>query len=185
MIEPTSLRAPALLIAVPQLADPNFSRTVVLLIEHSEDGSMGIIMNKPLEIDIGDFCASQELSFDGDATESIYQGGPVQVDRAFILHGSDQEGPETETVLNDVRLSYSLESLNILVESPPDRLRIFLGYAGWGEGQLVDEITSGAWLVCNAADDLIFASEPEFLWEQALRRMGIEPAQLMHSSATH
>ena len=185
MVEETELDARCLLIAVPQLVDPNFYRSVVLLIEHTSEGSMGIVVNRPLELNVGEFCESQSMSFSGDDEEPIFQGGPVQTDRAFILHDSSQEGPETEVVMDDVRLSYSLESLGILAEDPPSRLRIFLGYAGWGEGQLADEVTAGSWLVCAATPKLIFDVGPEEVWEESLRDMGIEPAQLMHSGAVH
>ena len=185
MVEEVTLASPAILVAVPQLVDPNFLRSVVLLVEHTEEGSMGIVVNRPIELEIGEFCASQDMTFHGDPTQAIYQGGPVQTDRAFILHESGQEGPETETVMDEVRLSYSLESLAILVQDPPENLRVFLGYAGWGEGQLAEEVTSGAWLVGRGDPRLIFNAEPESVWELALRSMGIDPLQLMHSGAVH
>ena len=185
MIERIMLGAPTFLIAVPQLVDPNFFRSVVLLVEHSDEGSMGIVVNRPIELEIGEFCASQDMSFNGDATQPIFQGGPVQTDRAFILHESGQEGPETETVMGDIRLSYSLESLSMLVEEPPEHLKVFLGYAGWGEGQLAEEVTTGAWLVAPADVNLIFQSNPDDVWELALHQMGIDPLQLMHSGSVH
>lgn len=185
MIERILLGAPTFLIAVPQLVDPNFFRSVVLLVEHSDEGSMGIVVNRPIELEIGEFCASQDMSFNGDATQPIFQGGPVQTDRAFILHESGQEGPETETVMGDIRLSYSLESLSMLVEEPPEHLKVFLGYAGWGEGQLAEEVTTGAWLVAPADVRLIFQSNPDDVWELALHQMGIDPLQLMHSGSVH
>lgn len=185
MIERIELGAPTFLIAVPQLVDPNFFRSVVLLVEHSEEGSMGIVVNRPIELEIGEFCASQDMSFKGDPADPVFQGGPVQTDRAFILHESEQEGPETESVLDDLRLSYSLESLAMLVEEPPECLRVFLGYAGWGEGQLAEEVTTGAWLVAPVEPELIFQHDPEKVWETALHHMGIDPLQLMHSGAVH
>jgi len=87
------LAAPCFLIAVPQLGDPNFTRGVVFILEHGEEGSMGIVINKPSNLDIGTFCASQNMTFKGDTSGLIYQGGPVQTDRAFILHSSQHEGP--------------------------------------------------------------------------------------------
>jgi len=185
MVVETELAAPCFLIAVPQLGDPNFSRGVVLMLEHGEEGSMGIVINRPSNLDIGTFCASQNMTFKGDATGLIYQGGPVQTDRAFILHASDHEGPETEKVLNGIRLSYSLESLRLLVEEPPERMRIYLGYAGWGPGQLADEISQGAWLMTSPVERLVFTDGIDKIWEAALREMGIDPGQLMHSGAVH
>src|SRR5206468_9782300 len=97
------------------------------------------------------FCDSQEMRFKGDTSALVYQGGPVQTDRAFILHASDHQGPETEKVVEEVRLGYSLDPLRLLAEDPPPRFRVYLGYSGWGPGQLAQEITAGAWLVSRAS----------------------------------
>lgn len=185
MVVEQDLRAPCLLVAVPQLGDPNFNRGVVLLLEHGDEGSMGLLVNRPSDLDIGTFCASQSMTFNGDRSLNVFSGGPVQTDRAFILHSSDHEGPETETIRGSLRLSYSLESLRILVETPPTRFRVYLGYAGWGDGQLAQEITVGAWLVNSLDESLVFANDSEQVWETALRGMGIDPVQLMHSGAVH
>ena len=185
MVIETELAAPCLLVAVPQLGDPNFVRGVVLILEHSEEGSMGLLINRPSELDMGTFCSSQDMEFKGDRSRLVYQGGPVQTDRAFILHASDHEGPETETVLGELRLSYSLETLRLLVEDPPLRLRVYLGYAGWGPGQLAEEITQGAWLVSNPRERFVFDGDAERIWEVVLRDMGIDPVALMHSGAVH
>ena len=181
----TELGAPAFLIAVPQLGDPNFVRGVVFILEHGEHGSMGLLINRPSSLPIGAFCASQSMEYRGDTSALVHQGGPVQTDRAFILHASDHEGPETESVMEGVRLSYSLESLRMLADDPPANLRVFLGYAGWGPGQLAEEISAGAWLVSNPTERLVFETPPDEVWEASLRDLGIEPVQLMHSGAVH
>jgi putative transcriptional regulator len=181
----TELAAPAFLIAMPQLGDPNFARGVVLIVDHGDDGSMGLLINRPTDLEVSEFAASQNMKWAGDGKARIFQGGPVQTERAFILHASPHEGPETEDVVGDVRLSYSLESLKLLADEPPKRYRIFLGYAGWGPGQLADELTQGAWLVGQADEKLIFAAGTDTVWEAALRDMGIDPMQLMHSGAVH
>ncbi len=179
------LAAPAFLIAVPQLGDPNFSRGVVFVIEHSEQGSMGLVINRPGNLDLKSFASTQNMQFRGDGSSMVLQGGPVQTDRAFILHSSDHRGPETEDIMDATRLSYSLESLKLIVEQPPPKLRIFLGYAGWGPGQLAKEITAGAWLLGQATESLVFDTPLDRIWETALRHMGIDPALLMHSGAVH
>lgn len=181
----TELAAPAFLIAMPQLGDPNFSRAVVFIIDHGEHGSMGLMLNRPTDLAIADFCASQNMSWAGDGSGPVYQGGPVQTERAFILHASEHQGPETEGVMDAIKLSYSLESLRLLADKPPNRIRIFLGYAGWGPGQLAEELTSGAWLLGQPNDRLIFDAAADGVWEAALREMGIDPMQLMHSGAVH
>jgi len=185
MVIETELKAPTLLIAVPQLVDPNFNRGVVCLVEHNESGSMGLVINRPSDLQLGPFCASQNMVFRGDDSAPVYQGGPVQQDRAFILHASQHEGPETEHVFEATHLSYSLESLKLLVDDPPPKLRVFLGYAGWGPDQLANEVTAGAWLLAPPSERLLFEVPADDIWEQALREMGIEPGQLMHSGALH
>ena len=184
MIERILLGAPTFLIAVPQLVDPNFFRSVVLLVEHSDEGSMGIVVNRPIELEIGEFCASQDMTFNGDATQPIFQGGPVQTDRAFILHESEQEGPETETVMGNIRLSYSLESLSMLVEEPPEHLKVFLGYAGWGAGQLESEIHQNSWLTVKADPAVVFETPPHERWHKSLQTMGLDLSRLA-SGAGH
>jgi putative transcriptional regulator len=185
MIVETELAAPAFLIAMPQLGDPSFNRGVVLLIDHNDQGTMGLVINRPTEIKIAELCAGQNMTWGGDQAASVYQGGPVQPERAFILHASAHQGPETEEVLSGVRFSYSLETLALLSKEPPDRYRIFLGYAGWGPGQLATELTSGAWLVGQVSETLLFSGDSDGVWEAALREMGIDPMQLMHSGAVH
>ena len=184
MIE-TELAAPTFLIAVPQLGDPNFNRGVVFVLEHSDEGSMGLLLNRPSSLLMGAFCTSQNMTYHGDTQSLVYQGGPVQTDRAFILHASEHQGPETERVTDTVRLSYSLESLRLLADDPPAHLRVFLGYTGWGPGQLASEISAGAWLVHSPSDRLVFNVTAESVWETALGELGIQPVQLMHSGAIH
>lgn len=180
------LGAPAFLIAVPQLGDPNFNRSVVFILEHGEQGSMGLLLNRTSTLAMGAFCDSQNMKFKGDKEQLVHQGGPVQTDRAFILHAATaEEGPETETVMDGIHLSYSLESLRLLVEAPPPHMRVFLGYAGWGPGQLADEISAGAWLVGSPTERLVFDTPPDKMWEGALLELGIQPVQLMHSGAVH
>lgn len=173
------------MIAVPQLGDPNFQRGVVFVLEHGDEGSMGLVINRPGTLDLKSFASTQNMQFRGDGSAHVLQGGPVQTDRAFILHASDHRGPETEDVMETTRLSYSLESLKLIVERPPEKLRIFLGYAGWGPGQLAKEVTAGAWLVTPATEELIFGTPHDKLWDASLRSMGIDPALLMHSGAVH
>jgi len=179
------LAAPSLLIAVPQLGDPNFKKGVILIVDHGEDGTMGLLINRFVDINLGEFFASHNIRFHGDPSLQVCQGGPVEPERAFILHSSSHEGPETESVLGDVRLSYSLESLELLAESPPERLRFYLGYAGWGPGQLAEEVTSGAWLVTEPSEKLLFDTPMDDIWEYALHELGIDPIQLMFSGSIH
>ena len=185
MSNEVELAAPAFLLAVPQLGDPNFNRSVVLLLEHTDEGSMGLVLNRPTTLDVDEFCRSQDMEFQGDGSALVYQGGPVQTDRAFILHESGHQGPETEDINDALKFSYSLESMRALVASPPARLRFYLGYAGWGPEQLAEEVAAGAWLIAQPTAELIFEADPEQTWEVALRQLGIDPMQLMHSGTIH
>jgi putative transcriptional regulator len=146
---------------------------------------MGLLLNRPSKLAYSTFFKSQNMTFAGNGHSMVHQGGPVQTDRAFLLHDSHHKGPETENIIGELSLSYSLESLKMLADDPPPHLRIFLGYSGWGPGQLAKEITTGAWLLGRANRRLVFDIPPERVWEAALREMGIEPVQLIHSGAVH
>ncbi|MCK5688948.1 YqgE/AlgH family protein [Myxococcota bacterium] len=183
MVEETELVAPALLLAVPHLADPNFNRGVILLIEHNEEGSMGLLLNRDTDLNLFDFFDSQDMDYKGDGSALIRSGGPVQTDRAFLLHASGHEGPETEDVFENTRLSYSLESLGLLVAAPPARWQIYLGYSGWGPDQLAEEVMLGAWMLAPADEKYIYDVPPTKVWEGVLADMGIDPLQLIHSGA--
>ena len=181
----TELSAPSFLIAAPQLRDPNFRRSVILLLEMNEKGAMGLVLSNASEIDTGTFFRSMQLDCMGNPQDSIYVGGPVQTDRAFILHSPAEAGPETEEVLAGVQISYSIESLRRLSHTRPQRMRIYLGYSGWAPDQLADEIGEGAWLVHEASSRLIFGHPSVDPWHEAFREMGIEPGQLIHSNVVH
>lgn len=179
------LAAPSFLIAVPQLGDPNFVRGVVFIMEHGDEGSMGLVINRSSELSMSSFYQSQKMDVRGNISGYVHKGGPVQTDRAFILHASEHEGPETENVFGKVSLSYSRESLKMIAQKPPDDLKVYLGYAGWGPGQLADEVTGGAWLVAPPNSDLLFNTPSKDVWERALATMGIDPIVLGHSGAVH
>jgi putative transcriptional regulator len=175
----TALSAPTFLVAVPSLRDPNFQNTVVLVLEHHpRQGSMGLIINRPSLLPIGAFCASQRMVFHGDVTALVYKGGPVQTDRAFILHSSEHEGPETTCIHEKLKLSYSLESLKLLAQAPPEYMRVFLGYAGWGPGQLAQEMTMGSWLVVPPDNRFIFNTPVDDIWNKTLSSVGIDAYRL-------
>ena len=170
---------------MPQLGDPNFNRAVVFILEHGEQGSMGLVISRASNLTVGAFCGTQGLVYRGDPSQAVFFGGPVQTERAFILHSTGPKGPETEEICAGVSISYSLESLRHLSENPTDNLRVFLGYAGWGPGQLASEVQEGAWLLHEPSVDLVFAEPERDPWSEALGQMGIDPAQLVVSSATH
>ncbi len=180
--------AGGLLIAMPQLvADPNFARSVVLMIEHSEQGSLGLVVNRPLELSLGDVMRTLELEWEGEAEDPVYSGGPVQPQSGWVLHEPVSLGTEQPpvSVSSGIELSTSPDQLREIASSPPVKVRFLLGYAGWAPGQLETELASGSWLVAPSTAKLIFDTRAEDMWETAIRSLGIEPATLISGSGIH
>jgi putative transcriptional regulator len=157
-----------LLVAGPGLVDPNFRRTVVLVGEHSEEGALGVVLNRASETTVGE--AVPELSGLVDGLENVHVGGPVQRSALVVL--ADFVEPDRAGAL-------VLDSIGFLpAEVDPDeigelrRARIFAGYAGWGPGQLEEELEEGSWIVEPALPEDVFTGEPDDLWSDVLRRKG-------------
>ena len=168
------------LIAMPDLADPNFHRTVVLVVEHDDDdGTVGLVLNRPTEIEPGEFCDGLEIHWEGDESERVHSGGPVQPSMGWILHGEREDIVDSGRVTKGLWASTSLRTLEHIAAEPSLRRRIYGGYAGWAPGQLMGEIRAGAWLTCPAVPDLVFHDRPEAVWELALRSIGIDPLALV------
>lgn len=183
MVTAITLEAPCFLVSVPQSGDTNFVHGVVLLIDHDEKGSMGLMLNKPSPVDMMTFLRSIEMLGRPRTEGKVYEGGPVQTDRAFLLHASKHEGPETAQIEGVLKLSYSLESLKMLVDDAPPQMRVYLGYAGWGPFQLAQEMSAGAWMVAPLDIPTVFDTPAHSMWDSVVRSLGIEPGQLMHSGA--
>lgn len=164
-----------LLIAPPMMGDPNFWRTVVLLCEHSDEGSFGLILNRPLDLDLGDVLNG----FAGD--EMVSLGGPVQQDTLHFLHRHGDRVSDAVGLAEGIFWGGDFETIKALIQdngvSPRD-FRFFIGYAGWSAGQLVEEIEAGGWFLTAAASDLVFMEQPAGLWRDVLKRMGGEYALL-------
>jgi putative transcriptional regulator len=171
--------APGLLIAVPQMEDANFSRSVVLLIEHSEQGAMGIVFNRPADIPLSDIGKEQGITVHPEAGNA-YIGGPVSPERGFILHRCP-EVPESVQVHEGIWLSVSTDSLKPLLEGDPNVYRLCLGYAGWGPGQLEREVVVGGWLTGKASAQRVFETPTEKVWDAAIRDLGFDPAFLVQA----
>ncbi|HTK30130.1 MAG TPA: YqgE/AlgH family protein [Vicinamibacterales bacterium] len=184
---PASL-APALLLSMPQLVDPNFNRTVVLLCQHSEDGAFGLVVNRPL-LTTGRVTVNLEPPVSTDRELQIWVGGPVAPERSWVLVGREPAGDEDlhgTRVIDGLYLSTSSELLRRLLEpDPPERTRLIVGYAGWGAGQLEAELHASAWLLSDVDADLIFGTPPERMWEAAIRRLGADPSALQMSHGVH
>ena len=159
--------------ATPPLEDPNFDRTVVYVLEHQEDGALGVVINRPTEETLD---APLDRWSELQATpDSIFLGGPVEPDALIALAFANEPITETTEELSPVSgriASADLTTDPAFVAGRVGSVRIFRGYAGWGPGQLEGEIESGAWLVLDAEADDLFAAQPEHLWRQILRRQG-------------
>ena len=178
----SDLTPPLLLMAMPQVLDPIFSRSVVLLLHHEDEGSLGFILNRPSAIRVGEILKRMDVPWAGREESVAYLGGPVQQELgtvlfAPVLDGAGADDTATE-VVPGVALTQHVSDLSRLAESPPEQFRLILGYSGWGEGQLMEEILRNDWLTAPASSELIFASDPEEVWGAALRSVGIDPAAL-------
>jgi putative transcriptional regulator len=176
-----------LLIAMPGMADPNFSQTVTLICEHSASGALGLIINKPLPMTLSEVFG--QLALDNrDAALSdqiVLKGGPVQVDRGFVVHRAGGTWDSTLKVSESVHVTTSRDVLVALASgSGPRNAFVALGYAGWQAGQLEEEIRANAWLNVPANDTVIFDLPFEDRWHAAGRLLGIELNRL-GSAAGH
>lgn len=166
--------APGLLVAVPQLADPNFERSVVFLLAHGEEGAFGLVLNRPSLLVLRDVCA--ELGIETLRDDLVFIGGPVEEQRGFLLHG-DAAQPESEQLDEGIFLSGAPAVLSDLCgRSAP--MRLFVGYAGWGPGQLEHELREGAWLTLPVRPEYIYSVEPDGLWERVLKDAGLDPRMI-------
>jgi putative transcriptional regulator len=169
---------------MPQLKDPNFEQTVVLLCEHSEEGALGVVVNRPTPFLLGQIYEGQKVEGTGGAEQSILYGGPVQPEMGFVLYrGREYEG-STE-VVGGLRLSTSMEVLrDIAADQGPQQFLFALGYAGWAPDQLEEEIARNDWLVVPADPDLLFRVSPDELWTETVRSLGIDPNLLAQGFGT-
>jgi putative transcriptional regulator len=184
----TSL-APGLLLAMPQLNDPNFVRSVVLMIEHGERGSFGLIVNQPTPIKAAELLDSLELPWRGDPDAIVWSGGPVGRTTGWVLHeplSEDEVLPGTAAVGPGIALSTSTDRLRVIAASPPGRVRLLLGYSGWAPGQLAAEMSRGSWIHAEADPALIFEGASDDMWTRALRSLGVKnPESLVPSVGVH
>ena len=170
-----------LLIAMPGMEDPNFSSSVTLICEHNADGALGIVINKPLQLQLSDVFEQLTLS-DSDAAVAdnpVLQGGPVGLDRGFVLHSPARTFESSIVVSGEIHLTFSRDVLEALAAGDgPDRSLVALGYAGWGAGQLEDEILANSWLSVPAASEVVFDLPFEQRWTAAAQTLGIDITQI-------
>ncbi|WP_427454725.1 YqgE/AlgH family protein [Litorimonas sp. WD9-15] len=173
-----------LLLATPDMGDPRFRFTVIYVVSHDQRGAMGIIINKGKSgLHISDML--DQIGIEGDvkvADTPVLNGGPVDIDRGFVLHSADYFKKDTSLKISDtLSLTSTKDVLEALVsDEAPERAMLAVGYAGWGRGQLEKEIMDNAWLVIEADEDLIFSNDLDGKWASALGEMGIDPSALSH-----
>jgi putative transcriptional regulator len=175
------------LIAMPSLADPNFSRTVTYLCEHNAEGALGIVINRPTDISLGELLDHLEIEDIAPrvAAKPVYLGGPVQRDRGLVLHGAGGQWDSSLQISDRIVLTTSKDILTAIArrEGPKDYL-VALGYAGWGPGQLELEMGENAWLSGPASDGVLFEKSSDQRWQAAAALLGVDLA-LLSSGVGH
>jgi putative transcriptional regulator len=159
-----------LLLASPMLQDPNFARTVVLIAEHTEEGAMGIVLNRPAETTVSD--AVPDLAWLAGDDEQVFVGGPVAETAVIVLAEFDRPELAGALVEDDLGFVGAEADEPEQLDGAVRRARVFAGHAGWGPGQLEDELAEDAWIVEPPQREEIFTADPEHLWAAVLRRMG-------------
>lgn len=175
-----------LLIAMPGMGDPRFERSVVFLCAHGDDGAMGLIVNKP----------SSGLTFSGLLEQlsiepgpgvdeiRVHFGGPVDTGRGFVLHSGDYDANNSTLRVGErFGMTATLDVLEHIAEGRgPDQVLLALGYAGWGPGQLEDELARNGWLTADSHESIVFDQDDDRKWASALQTLGIDPMMLSSSS---
>ena len=176
------------LIAMPGLDDPNFSRTVTYICDHDENGAMGIVINRPSELNLADVLEHMGIDNHDPVTSDqiVYIGGPVQEERGFVLHSPNSgDWKSSIAVTDDIGITTSRDILEAMaLGQGPAKSLVALGYAGWGAGQLEAEIKDNAWLSGPADAAVLFDLPPDQRWSAAARIIGVEVA-LMSNDAGH
>jgi putative transcriptional regulator len=169
-------------VAAPSLSCPFFNHTVVLLVDHREDGSLGFVINKPADIELG--ALLEQVGFEGKAPhrEPVMLGGPVSPETGWVVFDpKGQDGGEEGVLALDDRLvvSANMDVLERIANGEgPESYMMMLGYAGWGPGQLDDEIREGSWIAVDLDAKLVFDTPLEDRWKAALAQLGIDPARM-------
>lgn len=166
-----------LLIAMPNLRDPNFEHTVTYICEHNENGAMGIVINRPIDINIGEVFEQMEIPVSTPelAKAPVFLGGPVEEQRGFVLHTGDAKWESSLRINDQISVTTSRDILEAMAHGEgPQQALIALGYAGWGGGQLEREILDNAWLSVPAEQAILFELPPARRWEAAAKLLGVD-----------
>ena len=170
-----------LLIAMPGMRDERFAKSVIYMCAHTEEGAMGLVLNRRLDsLTFAELISQLELDEKHLSRDvPVHFGGPVESGRGFVLHTSDYQQDATLEVVNGVALTATVDILKALAQGKgPKKSLLALGYAGWGPGQLDMEIRANGWLQVPSDSEIIFDIEPDTKWERAIQRLGIDPRML-------
>jgi putative transcriptional regulator len=178
------------LIAMPGMADPYFSKSLTYICEHSENGAIGLVINKPIDISVGHLFEQVNISLSDEimarvGNDSVHFGGPVKVECGFVLHSPLGDWNSTLKVADDIGMTTSKDILEAIARGEgPSRVLVTLGYAGWSPGQLEDEIKRNGWLTVKADANLIFNLSPDEKLNAAMMKLGIRP-EMLSDTAGH
>ena len=181
METPTANFTNHFLIAMPSMGDPHFTRTLTYIAEHNEQGALGIIVNRPIDMTLATLFERIDLPLEaeGFANQPVYFGGPVQTDRGFVLHRPLGDWHSTLKVNDEIGLTSSRDVLQAIGASgEPRDVIVTLGYAGWDAGQLEAEIAQNSWLTVAAKSSILFDLPPEARLPAAMQKLGISFTQL-------
>lgn len=174
-----------LLLAMPSIGDPRFHRAAIYICAHDEKGAMGIVINHLFKgLDFGSLLKDLEIQSDITLPARLHHlpvlcGGPVETARGFLIHSSDFKQPDSIKVQDDIFVTGTIDALMALSEdTAPESMIFALGYAGWGAGQLEQEVRDNAWLTLPATPSLVFSNKTENIWNQGLSALGISAARL-------
>lgn len=162
---------------------------MLLVVQHDEQGSFGLVLNRPTEFPLPQLFSSLDCEWRGDEHEVAYWGGPVANDSGWMLFGESlelsQPREDAEAVADGIYFANSIEIFQKLAADPKGCLRFFIGYAGWGPGQLESEISQGAWLSAEATPGVVLEGEPGAMWGTVVRGLGVDPGRLVATAGVH
>lgn len=177
------------LVAMPSMDDSYFNRSVIYVCEHNEEGAMGIMINAPIDITVGSMLKQVEIEpmYPLEQTDSldkpVLNGGPVAEDRGFVVHRPNSHFDSSLCMTDQITVTTSKDILSVLgTSAEPSDYIVALGYSGWAAGQLEQELSDNSWLTIEADPELIFSTPMHEKWNKAIKKLGIEPAQLSTSS---
>lgn len=172
------------LVAMPSLEDEHFAQTVSLLCEHNDDGAIGLVINRPLELTLADMMGQMGLEVGAvDRSVAVYWGGPVQPERGFVIHGPPGGWESCMALTEELYITTSRDILRAIGEGRgPDRYVVALGYAGWSEGQLEQELLANAWLNTPVDQQILFHLPARDRWQAATRLLGVDVTQFTGSA---